>query len=157
MWWWPEKALASSISHTGCLHLSKTSHSCAVHTTSCSALQTLIKVLSPLPYLSFTISQPLFMCHSGDIRSQLFISRQSGFGCLPAPFGWGTFCFSAAVLLHMQGSVSASSSCHAQKCAPVLISGKIIAEEGLMAWSHRQSEIYLNSPVLDMNQSMRVI
>lgn len=112
MCWWPEKALASSISHTGLLYLSKISHNCTVHTTSCSALQTLIKVLSPLPYLlSFTVSQQLFMCHSGDIWSQLLISRQSAFGFLPAPFGWGTFCF----------SVCCCAGAHAGLCLCILL------------------------------------
>lgn len=89
--------------HRTSAFLSKTSQSCAAHTTSCRELQTPAKVLSPLLYLSFTVSQQLFMCLSGYLISALH--QQSGFGFLPAAFGWGTFCFSAAVLVLMQGSV----------------------------------------------------
>lgn len=157
MWWWPEKASSASISHIGPLHLFKTSHSCAVHTASCMTLQTLIKVLSPLPHLLFftTSEQLIPVCCSGDIWSQLFICSQCGFSYLPASFDWRLFCFSVCC---GAGAPAGPPSSHppltrpSQQCALMLIGRKLIAWGDLTESSHRQSEIYLNRPCPEPEQ-----
>lgn len=136
MCWWPEKALASSISHTGLLYLSKISHNCTVHTTSCSALQTLIKVLSLICCLSQSPSSSLCATQVIFDLSSWSADRVHLASC-PHPLAEGhSVSLSAAVLVHMQGSVFASSSSHAQQCALMLRGGKIIAGGDLIAWSH---------------------
>lgn len=132
-----EKALASSISHIGLLYWSKTTHRCAVHTASCMTLQTLLKVLIPLPdLLSFTASQQLLpVCCSGDIWPQLFICSRCGFGYLPASFDWRLFSFSVLCCWCTCRVLSShpSLTCPSQQCALMLVGRKLIAWGDLTA------------------------
>lgn len=108
-------------------------------------LQTLIKVLSPSPYLSLTVSLPhkatLYVLLRWYLISAL--PQQSEWVWPPACTLWlRTFCF----------SVCCSAGAHAGLClcilllactAPGWIGGKITAGGDLIAWSNRHSLKYI--------------